>query len=186
MSLISPAVYKEHDPGCTLGDDALQRIIDANEAYMVRKLGPHSREGSPVRETIPGESETISPSQPVGSVVSAAEVWGSETTTLQASDYEILHDGLTLHRLSTGANAAYRWGPVVTLVYVPRHNLEERVAALLEMVGGDVNQGVSTGGVASRTMGSWSESYGSGDTSWEADRNKILRRLHKTGGVVIR
>jgi len=186
VSLISPAVYKEHDSGCVLGDDALQRIIDANEAYMVRKIGPHSREGSPVQERIQGGSDLLTPRQAVGHIVSVTEWWATWTQLLDVSDYEVLHDGLVLHRLMTGQNAAYHWGPYVDLAYVPRHNLEERILALLEMVGGDVTAGVSTGGVASRTMGSWSESYGTGDESRDADRNAILRRIHKTGGVVIR
>lgn len=187
MSLITPAVYREHDAGCALGDDALQRIIDANEAEMVRKIGPHSRVGSPVVETHRGAMSVLSPGQIVGTVVSLEETWDGRTwTTLAADDWILLDDGRTLGRLSGGTNSASSWSPLVRLTYVPRHNLEERILGLLEMVGADVSHGVSSGGIASRTMGSWSETYGTGEDSRDATKAKVLRRLAPNGGIVLR
>jgi hypothetical protein len=187
MTLISPAVYREHDPGVSLGDDALQRVIDANEAYMVRILGPHARVGSPAVEVIRGGTASLFPRQPVGSVLTVEEQNGGDTTwyTRAANDYLLIDGGLTVRRLSTGDNAASRWASLVRLTYVPRHNLEERILALLELVGTDVATGVNSGGLMSRTMGSWSESYGSGPTGRDATKDAILSRLHPTGGIVL-
>jgi hypothetical protein len=184
MSLITPAVYKEHDPGTALGDDALQRIIDANEAYMVRVLGPHSRVGSPAVEIHNGGHAAVYPGQILGTVVSVEERYGGDPTwyLLAASDYEVLNDGRMVRRLTTGTSARSTWGPYVRLTYVPADNLSERVAALLEMVGMDVTAGVSSGGLQSRTMGSWSETYGQGETGREAAKAKVLARLSPTGG----
>lgn len=187
MSLITPAVYREHDPGVSLGDDALQRIIDANEAYLVRNLGPHSRVGSPVVEVHRGGTPSLQPAQIVGAV-SSVEVTsdGRTWSLLAADDYLLLDDGRTLARLTGGTNSASLWGPLVRLTYVPLHNLEERILGLLEMVGMDVAAGVQQGGIVSRTMGSWSESYGSGEGSRDAAKAKVLRRLAPRGGLVLR
>lgn len=187
MSLITPAVYREHDAGCSLGDDAIQRIIDANEAEMVRKIGPHSRVGSPVVETHRGAMHSLQPVQIVGTIESVQETWDGRTwTTLASDDWILLDDGRTIGRLSGGTNSASGWAPLVRLTYVPRHNLEERILGLLEMVGADVSGGVTYGGISSRTMGSWSESYGTGEASREAAKAKILRRLAPNGGLVLR
>jgi hypothetical protein len=187
VSLISPAVYKEHDPGVALGDDALQRVIDANEAYMVRVLGPHTREGSPAVEIHRGGTSGIMPAQIVGAVSSLEETVDGRTWTLLAvDDWILLDDGRTLARLSGGTNSRSTWAPLVRVTYVPRSNLEERILALLEMVGMDTTAGVASGGVTSRTMGSWSETYGSGSTSRETAKAKVLARIHPTGGIVLR
>jgi len=187
VSLITPAVYREHDPGVSLGDDALQRIIDANEAYMIRKIGPHSREGSPAVEIHRGAYKVVAPAQVVGVVSTVEESDDGRTwTTIATDDWILLDDGLSLTRLSGGTNSRSRWAPLVRVTYLPRHNLEERILGLLEMVGTDVSNGVASGGISSRTMGSWSESYGSGEESPEAAKAKVLRRLHPTGGVFIR
>lgn len=191
MSLISPAVYKEHDPGATLGDDALQRLIDANEAYMVRILGPHTREGSPAVDLFDGGLQTILPRQAVGSVVQVRERPYSDATwtVLASDDYLVLDDGLTLRRVETGTNPSTRWAYLTEVTYVPMSNLAERIAALLDMVGTDVGTGVATpGGLVRRTMGSWTEEYGDGDsggTSVDAAKNRILARLLPRAGVVL-
>lgn len=187
MSLITPAVYREHDPGCSLGDDAVQRIIDANEAEMVRKIGPHSRVGSPAVEVHRGGLASLLPGQIVGSVSTVEETSDGHTwTLLAADDWILLDDGRTLGRLSGGTNSRATWAALVRLTYVPRSNLEERILGLLEMVGMDVAAGVQAGGITQRTMGSWSETYGSGDGSRETAKATILRRLHATGGIVLR
>lgn len=191
MSLISPAVYKEHDPGVTLGDDALQRLIDANEAYMVRILGPHTREGSAAVDLFDGGLATVLPRQAVGSVVQVRERPYSDTTwtVLASDDYLVEDDGLTLTRVHTGTNPATRWAYLTEVTYVPRSNLAERIGALLDMVGTDVGTGVATpGGLVRRTMGSWTEEYGDGDgggSSVDAAKNRILARLLPRAGVVL-
>jgi hypothetical protein len=190
VSLITPAVYREHDAGTSLGDDALQRIIDSNEGYMVRVLGPHSREGSPILEIQRGRTRGLLAHQPIGSVVQIREQASGSTdwTVLDATDYLLENGGQTLTRLSTGTNASSRWASLVEITYVPAANLAERIAALLEMVGTDVGAGVTSGGISSRTMGSWSETYaagGGGSTAGNVAKDAILARLHPRGGIVL-
>ena len=188
MSLISPAVYREHDAGTSLEDDALQRIIDSNEAYMVRVLGPHSREGSPALELHRGRTRHLLAHGAVGTVVQIREQSAGDTVwiVLDPTDYLLEDSGQTLTRLTTGPNAASRWASLAEITYIPAANLAERVTALLEMVGTDVGMGVTSGGVSSRTMGSWSESYGTpgGSGGAKAAKDKILARLHPRGGIV--
>ena len=182
MSLISPSVYREHDPGTSLGDDSLQRLIDANEDYMVRMLGPHSRVGSPAIVTGYGSGKRVLwPPTPVGTMVSVEET-PNETdpwTALAASDYRVLDGGMGVERL----NATTGWGYRVRLTYVTRDDLARRIVALLDLVGTDVAHGVASGGIASRTMGSWSESYGTGDGGRDAAKAKIIERL-RNGAIV--
>jgi len=188
MSLITPAVYREHDPGTSLGDDAIQRLIDSNEAQMVRVLGPHTREGSPAVQTLRGRVSGLLLEQPAGSVVQVRErASDASWTVLAADDYLLLDGGNTLARLTTGTNSASRWSPLVEVTYLPLANLAERIVALLEMVGTDAGAGpTATGPVTQRTMGSWSESYGSSSTSTsrEATKAAILARLHPRAGIV--
>lgn len=188
MSLITPAVYREHDPGTSLEDDAIQRLIDSNEAQMVRVLGPHSREGSPAVQTLRGRVSGLLLEQPAGSVVQVRErASDGSWTVLAADDYLLLDAGNTLARLTTGTNSASRWASLVEVTYIPRANLAERIVALLEMVGTDAGAGpTSTGPVTQRTMGSWSETYGASSTSTsrEATKAAILARLHPRAGIV--
>lgn len=190
MSLITPAVYREHEPGTTLSDDSLQRLIDANEARMVRILGPHYQPGIPATETfdIPWQRRLLNLNQAAGSIVSVRSrprgdiVW----LPLAADDYALSDSGLLLYRLTTGTNSASYWHGIHEVTYVPAYNLEERVGALLRMVGIDVTRGPSTGGVTSRTMGSWSESYGGSPTGPDADKDTVLGSLLPHGGMVLR
>ena len=176
MSLISPAVYREHDAGVSLGDDALQRLIDANEDRMVAIVGPHSRVGTPVVEIYRwADSAFLHVRRAIGvlSLVEESRDGGLTWTVLAAGDdYEVLNAGLTVHRLE-----ATRWALRVRITYVPAADLAERVIALLQMVGTDVVAGVASGGLTGQSMGSWSQSFGSGDLSPEAAKDRILRRL---------
>jgi hypothetical protein len=187
MSLITPAVYREHDPGTSLGDDAIQRLIDSNEAYMIRILGPHSRVGSPVVETFLGRARTRLLRQRAGAVVQVREraSVGDAWTTLDPGDFLALDGGQTLARLASGPNSSHAWAVQTEVTYVPTDNLAERVVALLDMVGADASQGVTSGGITSRTMGSWSESYGSGEASAQAAKDRILAKIHPRAGIVL-
>jgi hypothetical protein len=187
MSLITPAVYREHDPGTSLEDDAIQRLIDSNETYMVRVLGPHSIVGRPVVQVLRGRSHSLLLEQGAGSVVQVRERGEDASwTVLDALDYMTLDGGQTLVRLGTGPNSARSWAVLVEVTYVPLANLAERMVGLLEMVGTDAGAGITTSGaVVSRTMGSWSETYGSGGaTSREAVKAGILERLRPRAGIV--
>ena len=169
--------------GSTVVNQVFASAIDANEAQMIRVLGPHSRSGSPVAETHRGALHNIMPVQPVGLVVSIEETSDARTwDLLDVDDWMLLDAGATVARLPGGT----RWAPLVRITYVPRANLEERILALLEMVGMDSTAGVASGGLTSRTMGSWSEDYGSGESSREAAKTAVLRRIHPTGGIVLR
>jgi len=175
MSLISPAVYREHDPGVTLGDDAIQRLIDANEDRMIRILGPHSRVGSPIVETFRwADSPFLHPVRSIGILSTAEESHdeGETWTTLVSDEYEVYDGGLTVHRLE-----ASRWALRVRLTYLPATDLAERTVALLEMVGSDVGSGITSGGLVSQSIGSWSQAYATGEADRNAAKDRILARL---------
>lgn len=195
MSLITPAVYKEHDAACTLGDDALQRIIDANESLMIRRLGPHAQAGSNAVERFEGGQRTALLQQPAASIVQVRErrgFWQSSAwVVLGTDDWLLENGGLTLRRLAGGTNSWYVWGAEIEVTYVPMANIAERVVALIDLCSLDVSGGASgsmSGGLTSRTMGSWSESYGSGggtSGTVKSKKNAVLASLSKTGGLAI-
>ena len=192
MSLITPAVYREHNAGTSLGDDALQRLIDANETRMVRILGPHYDPGVPVVEEIAilWKRTILNLRQPA-----------SEILAVQSRPERVLRlDGPGPRRLlacrSPGCSSigSARDPPadppglgVNEVAYVPRYNLEERIGVLLRMTGVDEQRGPSTGGLTARTMGSWSESYGSVyGTAPDPEKDAMLGSSCRWEGLIIR
>jgi hypothetical protein len=191
MSLITPAVYREHNAGTSLGDDALQRLIDANETRMIRILGPHYDPGVPVVEEIAvhWKRTIINLKQAASEILAVQSRPGGsyDWTVLVPDDYYLSESGLLLHRVGSGSTGGSSWTGVNEVAYIPRFNLEERIGVLLRMTGVDETRGPSTSGVTARTMGSWSEQYGSvSGTAPDPEKDEMLASLLPMGGMTIR
>jgi hypothetical protein len=175
MSLISPDELRLREPEIDPAweDDALQGIIDTNEAEIVRLFGPHAR----MEERLYGGTAHLYPARQVGAIVSISETIGvgpgATTTVLDPTDFQLLDGGRTIRRLASGTNARYRWG-LAEVEYVPLDDIQVRVGVLVDLCKVDLRPT----GIESRTMGSWTEKYSSGkDAGREGERRAILRRL---------
>lgn len=128
-SLITPAILREHVE-TDLSDDALQRIIDAEEAEIIRRFGENATQ---VEEFAVGGLPLLFLSRPVASITSVVERVSDDDTTLTTNDYH--HDGRNvLRRIYTDAdNPANTWGGRVTVTYVPRDMNAQRIKVLIDV-----------------------------------------------------
>ncbi len=155
-----------------LSDEALQRILDAEEAEIVARYGAHSS----ASEMLPGGGEWLVLERTPASITSVTEIVGDTTTTLATDDYRVWPRG-QLERLATGTNGASYWGDVVTVVYVPEDANARRSGVLIKL---------ATLGV--RFTGVKQESVGAGDHSETAldftlERERLLRSLAPKGAL---
>lgn len=171
-SLITPTELREH-VSSGLGDEALQRIIDAEEAAIVERWGEASAaQVEEFEEEFPGA--LIIPKRKVLSITSIAETWvdtfigGAAPTTLAASDYEIVPGGKQIRRLSTGAHPLSSWGTRVILTYVPADETSKRVLALVSLC----KLALAFNGLDSESVGGGEYRMDQGD--YDAKREKIL------------
>ena len=167
-ALLTLAQIREHVE-TDLSNDALQRLIDSEDAEIVQRYGALSTQ----TETLRGGSERLFLSRLVSSITSISEEVGETTTTLAADDYELWwHQELDRHGRST-------WGERVTIVYVPQTMTAQRTAVLTQLVQ-----------LAVRYNGVEQESVGSGDYSatsadYQRERERLLRKLAPRGGVFL-
>ncbi len=162
-----------------LGDEALQRLLDAAYAAIESRIGAA---GSRV-ELVNGGYRTIALGRQTDSVSAVTETIGTTTTTLSTDDYRLRPDGYTLERLSTGTNPRWRWLGLVEVMSVSSNDdaLRDSVAIDLCRLALTYNPGLT-----SQTIGTWTEQYGS-NSVWNnaEERDSILARLNPSPGMVV-
>jgi uncharacterized repeat protein (TIGR02543 family) len=174
-SLITPTGLRAH-VSTSLTDAALQEIIDAEEAAIIERCGSNAAEVEEFEDEYPGA--LIFPKCPVASVTSIIEKWvdsfigGISSTTLDATDYEIVSGGKQIRRLSTGTHPLSCWGNRVVLTYTPTSDTSRRVKALIDLCALSLS---AKPGYKSESVGGGEYSYTAADI--EAEREKILARL---------
>ena len=168
--------FREHITS-TLGDEAIQRLLDAAYESIVIVAGPYASDGT--------VSEILTP-RGIGTLLmlsrqaeSVSEVIEGDTT-LAADDYELRPSGNTLRRLDDGTNSASYWGNRVYVTYLPQSDLAIRDVAQLELVKLEIAFNPT---LVTQTIGSWSESYQQG-RSYPEQRADILASLNpQTVGI---
>jgi len=129
MSLITTDELREHVE-TDLAEEALQRVIDANEKEIVRKFGAHTTQVDYVE---PGRSDCLFLSRAPSEITEVVERWGDTDTTLSADDYELVANWRRLNRLSTGTNPTSYWGELVKVTYTPADRNDERKLVLVDL-----------------------------------------------------
>jgi hypothetical protein len=172
-ALLTLAQIREHVE-TDLSNDALQRLIDSEDAEIVQRFGALSTQ----TEIFKGGSERLFLSRLVSSITSISEEVGETTTTLAADDYELWWSQ-ELDRDPDGTNGRSTWGERVTVVYVPQTMTAQRTAVLTQLVQ-----------LAVRYNGVQQESVGSGDYSatsadYQRERERLLSKLAPRGGVFL-
>jgi hypothetical protein len=156
-----------------LPDAALQRLIDAEDAEIVRRYGAPATQTQVLR----GGSASLYLSRQASAITSVSEEVGGTVTALAADDYELWSGGI-LEREADGTNGRAAWGERVTVVYVPVADAEQRTACLAQLV----QLAVRYSGVASESIGG---DYSATKHDYQRERERLLRKLAPRGGMVI-
>ena len=151
-----------------LSDEALQRILNAEEAEIVRRHGPTATQA----ETLDGGETLLFLSRTASSITSVVETESDNLTqtTLASDDYRLLPAG-KVERLVTGTNPASYWAHLVTVTYVPEDQAAQRRLVLVQLAM-----------LAAKYNAMKSESVGGGDYSgtsldYTLERERLLRSL---------
>lgn len=168
MTILSVAELREHLPLPSLGDDAVQRLLDDAEAAIVGFAGAAGER----TELIDGRVNRICLAARAASITSVTETHGLTDTVLAADDYRIRADGYVLERLTGGTHTRSYWDRLVTVVYTPADDAAQREACQIALVQHDVNTGESGGGTTRETIGSWTEETGSSTSASHTARDQ--------------
>lgn len=174
MVLLSTSEFRTHEP-TALEESALQRLLDANEAAVEAILGPVGE----VTELHVGDGTYLFLRRPAASITAVSERNQTIVTDLEADDYELRSDGISLRRLDYGTNPSLGWVGSVSIEYVPTDDVAERQRVVIALTRLDLHH---QPGLASQQIGDWSEAY-SGSSVWnyQAEREAILATLRATG-----
>lgn len=160
-------------------DEALQRLLDATEAEIVRAAGP----SGDVTEFVDGGWTTLILSRPVTSVTSVTVDYYGSPLVLSTDDYRFTAGGYVLHRLWNGTNPAGFWSGKVMVTYTPEDDAALRAGVQLDLVRLAIN---STPGLTQRQIGDWSETFSASSVMNPAiERDLILARLSSTPRMLV-
>lgn len=153
-----------------LKDDAIEQIIDEEEAEIVRRYGPEA-DADAVERIDSEEACNIYTPRRIDTVTLIAEGNGVTQTNLTATDYRIWEKEGRVERLSALGTIA-EWQPIVDITYRPESDTAERKRVLLELCRISLER---------RAM--LKESVGQSDytfqapLNWEAERERVLSKL---------
>ena len=146
-----------------LVDEALQRLLDGEEAEIVRRYGEHAT----ASETLPGGGPEVILSRGAASITSVSEqgLDDEEATALEPEQYVSWHGGRLLQRWGDSS----LWPARVTVEYVPtddsaqRTNVLIRLMALLLAYNGTAAEGVGD--------------YRMSAKDYQRERERLLRQV---------
>jgi hypothetical protein len=171
MSLITIDELKTHVE-TDLTDAALQRIIDSQEALIVRRLGAHEVQ---CQVFSPNYQRVLYPYRKVSSITSIVEEVGDTETTLAADDYAVTADGRRIDRKQDGTNPRRFWGERVTVTYAPEGQADERKMVLIDLCKLTIEYNAKK----SESTGDHSESA----KDYTKEREEVLSSLAPTSGL---
>jgi hypothetical protein len=178
------AAFEEHVT-TTLGDNAIERLLDDAEAAIIAYAGPSIDEYvvTDMTERFRPRGPSILLSRRATDIVEVTEyAHRADPTTLAADDYALSSSGLMLRRLRDGTNPATAWHPDVDVTYSPYSDTATREVTQLELCRLEI---AFNPGLASQTVGAWAEAYTANGRSYAEQRDDILARLRSADPVVI-
>jgi hypothetical protein len=166
-TLVNPSELKTF-VNTPLSDDAVQRVLDAVEYELNRRIGePQNNDGDlELTETLEGGRPFLFLKHPISEVVEITETsWGGTETILDADDYRVWGEQGKLER-----QLARSWATLVTVTYVPTDDRPVRRQAIIDLariaLDRQAMKAESIGGEYSYTA-----------PDWEAEKEVIYRRL---------
>jgi hypothetical protein len=180
-TLLTPDDIREFEPAPELSDDALQLLLDAADAEIVRYAGDPD---SAVEWLVGGRRDLVL-SRPATAVASVVEHIGgpSDPITLASDDYEADPTGYLLYRLGTGTHPRWRWWGRVAVTYTPTVDLAIRKGVEVDLVRLMISY---QPGAVSETVGAWTTQLAS-NSAWNnsKERDAILSRLVTHGRMLV-
>jgi len=166
MSLLSVAEARELLK-TGLGDAGLQRVIDREEAWVVRNFGAHYVDGTTtVVETLTLDTagESLFLRRAAGSLSSIVE----DGVTIPAADYRLWGGQGRIERLPAGT----KWLPrvVITVTYLPYDDREQRKEAITDLARLTLER-------TAQKSESIAGEYSYTAPEWDAERVRVMRRL---------
>lgn len=148
-----------------LEDEALEALIEREEAVLVQRIGPNHDPVVPLVETVDGRGKDLFLSRPITTIttIEEARCLGDEMTELTAEEFHIWHKQGRLTRLPRRTC----WGEVVTVTYQPEDDTETRKALLIDLLRLTLER---TGLKSENVAGEYS--YTAPD--WDASRDRLL------------
>jgi hypothetical protein len=172
MAILTVDDLREHIE-TSLGEAALQRLLDGTEALIVARAGA----AGSTTELVDGGYRLLTLSRPLGSVTSIVERYtDDDQLTLSATandDYLIWPGGTVIERLTGGTNSRRTWHGRVLVTYTPADDDDLRALAQLALIKLEM---AFTPGLAMTVIGSWTEQYLQGK-SYDEQREEILATL---------
>lgn len=154
--ILTPDQLREHVES-SLGDDALQRLLDGTEQLIDR----HAGSSGTVTELLGGSGSRLVTNRPIGSLSTIKERYGeTNQVTLAADDWRLVSTGgYVIERRSGGTNSRSTWNPHTQVVYTPVDDLDLRALVQLGLI--EIKTNV-TPGLTMKTIGAWTEQYNAG------------------------
>ncbi len=183
MTLLTVADFRGHVT-TSLGDDEVQRLLDAAEEAIIKVAGPTIDEYlvTDMTERFRPRGPSILLSRRAESIVSVTEyAHRADPTELAADDYALASSGLVLRRLRDGTNPATAWHADVDVTYTPYSDTASREVAQLELAKLEI---AFSPGLTAQTIGSWTEQYAQSGTSYSSQRDAILASLTSGDDIV--
>lgn len=183
MPLLTVEDLREHI-STSLSDDALQVIIDANEALINRVLGELGVPLTEIHHQTGYESIILTEhrfnvvdSPPSPTVIMGYGLPGA--VTLDPDDFRV--EGVAIRRIDWGGNPGIWYDTPIAVTGTLVDNTEERILAMIQLCNLDINY---KPGVQSYTVGKRSVTYGSGQQASTLPELKA-EVLATYGGTVI-
>lgn len=175
---LSTDQYRAFDPVPQLSDPALLILLDAAAEAIAQAAGdPGERTdllGPVSGDLLPLPRSALSVTAVIEDVRWAA-------LALAADDYELSASGSVLRRLFDGTNPRRYWYGRTSVKYLPRDDTAERQRVQRALVQLDL---AYMPGLASQTIGTWSETYQGGSSmSYAEQRAAILASLGESVGI---
>lgn len=177
MAILDVEEFREHVT-TALEDDAVQRLLDAAEAEIVRYAGAAGA-ATDIRD---GRGRFITLSRPAASVTSITETPWSTATTLAADDYLLYPSGLVIERLPGGTHSRSHWHGRVTVAYVPQDDDDIRVGVQIDLVSLALNYEPGKG---MEVIGAWTEQFAQAAEGNRDQFDAILSRLDVGPSMVV-
>lgn len=177
MSMLSLATIRkivETD----LDDTALGVIANAEYDDLIARYGGDDA----ITATLRGWHQDLVffiPIETVDEVEEVAHYGGVVTTTsVDTSDYLLLHGGRVLRRIGSGISPSWRWGEMVNITYTPisRDNLRNRVHCDL------IKLALQHNGAREEWFGDYRMKFGA---SYHTTREQLMRQMAPNRGMIL-
>lgn len=160
----------------TLSDASLQTLLDAAFEAIEDAIGPPGE----AEELLSARGDLLMLNRRAASITAVVERNPFTPVPLTADDYELSRSGRLLTRLQTGTNPSWCWRGRVKATYVPIDDTAARIVAATELVKLAIT---FSPGLASQSIGTWSETYVTSGKSYPEQRQDVLAGLADGGGI---